>query len=512
MITTSGMRCTLTRTDEGTTCQVVLPDGRKVELCSKEGANDFVDTVGTDFISTNLTTEDEEKLVIAYMIMIETTDNASTEKIAAGIPESELRTFVEHSRDILDKLSTDRTWLSSGTLERCHQKLLTALACFSNHLSFVKIFLSDGGMKSAAKFYATRVKNDRPCPGVARCIVMLVDNSIRVLLREDFHSIDPARRATSCKKVFGTMEKTGLLGQLIRCIPVDPKFPDLEIMQLLQTCLKLVKKKLKTGTRTGDILDAVIAGKDGPINAKAKSCLVKLQTMARLSNDGYDSECRVAGKCCRLCDTAEAQMNGVKLMECRRCKVTYYCNKECQAADWQDHKESCKAFSAGGTGKISSQKVSYSTMWTFVESNYFAIAREVYKKTQEYNVPKKELLLEIDFCGDAPALRNEFKVGLTSRFWDGSSLVDEPDWFRTRDEDAEKNNVIRWLKDNHECTTSDNLQAVCRSGDGQVSANRLGLSDEAVESIGREDYDRMVASLGQGMTDNYFREKRSRGK
>jgi hypothetical protein len=53
---------------------------------------------------------------------------------------------------------------------------------------------------------------------------------------------------------------------------------------------------------------------------------------------------------------------------------------------------------------------------------------------------------------------------------------------------------------------------VCRSGDGQVSANRLGLSDEAVESIGREDYDRMVASLGQGMTDNYFREKRSRGK
>jgi hypothetical protein len=30
------------------------------------------------------------------------------------------------------------------------------------------------------------------------------------------------------------------------------------------------------------------------------------------------------------------------------------------------------------------------------------------KETQEYTVPKKELLLEIDFYGDAPALRNEF--------------------------------------------------------------------------------------------------------
>jgi Flp pilus assembly protein TadB len=40
-------------------------------------------------------------------------------------------------------------------------------------------------------------------------------------------------------------------------------------MQILPTCLKLVKKKLKSGTPTGDILDIVVAGKDGPINGKA---------------------------------------------------------------------------------------------------------------------------------------------------------------------------------------------------------------------------------------------------
>jgi hypothetical protein len=35
--------------------QVLFPNGRNVELSSKEGAAEFVDTVGTDFISTNLT-------------------------------------------------------------------------------------------------------------------------------------------------------------------------------------------------------------------------------------------------------------------------------------------------------------------------------------------------------------------------------------------------------------------------------------------------------------------------
>jgi hypothetical protein len=36
-------------------------------------------------------------------------------------------------------------------------------------------------------------------------------------------------------------------------------------------------------------------------------------------------------------------------------------------------------------------------MWAFVQSNCFSIAKEVYKKTQEHNVPKKKLLVEIDF-------------------------------------------------------------------------------------------------------------------
>jgi hypothetical protein len=42
----------------------------------------------------------------------------------------------------------------------------------------------------------------------------------------------------------------------------------------------------------------------------------------------------------------------------------------------------------------------------------------------------------------------------------------------------------------------------------QVNERHQFLSDEAVESIGIEGYDCMVACLGKAVTDDYFREKR----
>jgi hypothetical protein len=88
--------------DNDSSFQVVLPNGRNVELCSKEGADEFVDAVGTAFISTNLTAAiDDEQLDLAYTMMVMVAKNASPEKIASGIPESELCTFIEHTRGTL---------------------------------------------------------------------------------------------------------------------------------------------------------------------------------------------------------------------------------------------------------------------------------------------------------------------------------------------------------------------------------------------------------------------------
>jgi hypothetical protein len=495
MATKSGIRPTM-GTGEVIVQEVQLPNGRKIEIASREGADDFVDAVGTDFISTNVFTTDEFELTFFYSVAITVLKEASPEKIASGIPESELLTFIEHTLNTLHALSFDRNWLSSGALSIWHDLFLGTVAFFSGHLSFFKLFHANEGMEAVAKFYASRKKNATPSRSVVHWIMRLVGNILCVL------DLDGVSLETS----FGILEKTGLLGQFIRCVPVNAEDSD-DIVIMLLKCLQVVKKKLKSGTPTGDVLDAVIAGKDGPINEEAKSILVRIQSLARLSNDNYNTIKSASLKICDHCDTLETQMEGTKLMQCQRCKASYYCKRECQVADWKRHKKMCKAISTN-TGSHSTMKIFETTMWAFITSNYFDIAKEVFKKTQEYNVPKKELLVEIDFHGDAPALRNEFKVWLTSGVLEGSSVADAPAWFRTQD----------GLRGEYGRVTSDDLLVVSRAGNGQVnmlvmkSKSKTGwslLSDETVESIGREDYVGMVAYLGQDTTDKYFREKMS---
>jgi hypothetical protein len=86
-----------------------------------------------------------------------------------------------------------------------------------------------------------------------------------------------------------------------------------------------------------------------------------------------------------------------------------------------------------------------------------------------------------------------------------------PDWIRTRVS-------VKDMKGDYERVTSDDLLVACRAGNSQVNVHVLNftsmtgcelLSDEAVKSIGREEYVRMVAYLGQDTTDKYFREKMS---
>jgi hypothetical protein len=206
-------------------------------------------------------------------------------------------------------------------------------------------------------------------------------------------------------------------------------------------------------------------------------------------------------------------MDGAKLMKCQRCKVTYYCSKACQTADWKSHKKMCKQMA---NESPSAMKVANTAMWTFIESNYFDIVKEIYKKTQQYNVSKTDLFVEIDFCKDAPALRNEFKVWLVSDFFEESSApVDALNWYRAH---ADKKTLARSLRREYERLTSESFLAVCITSTGRVVIETLHfmmeeasyplLSDEAVECIGREDYVRMKAHLGPFVTNQCFEKRR----
>jgi hypothetical protein len=212
--------------DEGVS-RVKLPNGRKIGLASREGADDFVDAVCTDFISTNLTAASDEQLHFAYFIIYTVSEKASPEKIASGIPESELRIFIEHMRDTLETLSTDRNWLRSGTVSVCHELLLDALVSCTKHSSFLRLCTSNEGMEAVAKFYSSRKNNVTPNYKVAGFIVALVGSTIVFLVKE----------GASVEKGFSTVEKTGILGQFIRCTPVFPEGSS-DVVTLLQASLQ----------------------------------------------------------------------------------------------------------------------------------------------------------------------------------------------------------------------------------------------------------------------------------
>lgn len=55
--------------------------------------------------------------------------------------------------------------------------------------------------------------------------------------------------------------------------------------------------------------------------------------------------------CCAKCQTDGSQLvNGLKA--CAKCHPTRYCSRECQKADWKEHKKTCSAQKSSNTGQL----------------------------------------------------------------------------------------------------------------------------------------------------------------
>ncbi|VDP23199.1 unnamed protein product [Onchocerca flexuosa] len=75
------------------------------------------------------------------------------------------------------------------------------------------------------------------------------------------------------------------------------------------------------------------------------------------------------GRACVYCQAAD-----VKLKTCERCYDAFYCNRECQVADWPDHKISCRSRTqAEAVGQpfiisLPKKRVTYSNIMRNLES------------------------------------------------------------------------------------------------------------------------------------------------
>lgn len=118
----------------------------------------------------------------------------------------------------------------------------------------------------------------------------------------------------------------------------------------------------------------------------------------------------------------------------------------------------------------------------WVQRNYFLIMQDLDRATHLYDVPKRELVLVLDFYakhGVAPALCTTgpiFDVGLTKDYLEGDR-PDEPDWFFKGTSVYEKNieQFLMGLRDHYQRMTSNHILTILRYPTGSSGVYRIQL-------------------------------------
>jgi hypothetical protein len=153
----------------------------------------------------------------------------------------------------------------------------------------------------------------------------------------------------------------------------------------------------------------------------------------------------------------------------------------------------------------------------FLRKSYFEVMEKIYEVCQSNGVTKTEVLCELDFYGDAPALKDQFKVGLVKRYLEGSR-PDEPDWFHKGASVYRRNikNFNMGLEDHYNRMTPNHILAIIRYSDGSFSVYRFQMTnqstghqifgEEAMNAVGSGNEVAIERILGQMGRDYLYRE------
>jgi len=139
----------------------------------------------------------------------------------------------------------------------------------------------------------------------------------------------------SAEKTFKKLEASGILAECLRCMTVPQQaFRDVDahndrvanMVKALVSCPSLLQKKFKKGEPCGDVVCAILEGKDG--HRHTPPTVIKLLKGLVHSVQSIDSAGNNSWSRCGYCGKIEE--SETPLMKCARCKRWYYCSKECQ--------------------------------------------------------------------------------------------------------------------------------------------------------------------------------------
>jgi len=492
------------------TCNVTLPDGRKIDICTNEGADIFLQVPenGQDFqfFTSNIGTasmirsrkrlnaNDKSKLTMIYFMVDSLSQYSTPGLFRSNVPQGEIEFWIDHVIIELKKLSTNQGWINTGKLEEHDAFILNQCISMFMHPVPVALAFEKNFFQVLSDFVVMRkiTPSSLPCTDIAETIEILVSNTVMTCLY-NFNN------KWTAEKVFKKLDSCGMLEQFIRVTTVPQFYDAISVMKTYEELIKcnsFIKKAFKKGAPCGDVVHAILDRKDGH-EQQRKDIFKRLETIAsyvELMQPQSETNLRI----CRYCNKLEMSEEGQNaLMQCSRCRMAYYCSRECQVADWKDHKKSCVAVTKADT---KSNDVSDQTVLNFAKRYYVDIMVELVDVCDENNLKKEDLLLELDFTpnkrGRAPALKDppEFKIARSRGYFEGSR-PNEPDWFyKKEDRNTYKKNIkkiILGLKDHFDRLTPSHFLCFVRNPTG-AACYRLQLmgqdgkqwfTDEAVDAF-----------------------------
>jgi hypothetical protein len=332
-------------------------EGRRLNIMTTEGADAFIHDGTRPYHSSNIaqcitparatlvvdqsssrnetTTTSQrrqatEQLTQNY-IMYGCLANSASTQVFERIPATELECLANHACNVFTQLTNNRKWIKTGVLQKVDKELLDCLIPHMKHLNFVTVALvpSTNLLGVIADLCAAKTPG-MPCPDFCDSILSITNNARLTLMIAGWKK----------ERTFKKLESTGILGQAIRCITcTQPSLPQdaiqghLFILEVLMECPMLIQEKFQKGTRSGDILNNVLSGKDGYKGGARRHELVmarlaNIQKIANVTSHPPNQDALLVGLMCRKCNknSMEAEFQN-KLLVCGRCKQTYYCSK-----------------------------------------------------------------------------------------------------------------------------------------------------------------------------------------
>lgn len=497
---------------------IKLKSGQNVNLCTNEGASAFFAAVPR-FVSlwteraTRILqsaplkkgTVSNNKLIDNYHMLGAMAESLTTDQLTS-LPTNEFECLVGFVTSRFGEISCTLLWRSTGALSKPDQALLDSIVPWLKHAPFVRLMLSSGGFQVLGELVARDENNKPTMPSqeVSETILMITNNAILTLKGKN-STVD-----FSNTRALMDLEETGVLAQALRCLTAPVTHGSvshyLQMVDLMEANTVLLQNTFVPGTTTGNILEGILAGKDGwkharrnhPNHMLVMTRLQALQKLAILARDSEDLEENNSNsmRICRHCGTTGLELKQQdeyrRLIPCSICKTAFYCDKACQQADSKWHNMTCQPNASRPVQPVQSLVMS------FIQQNYEAIMTNIQQVCVENETEKKDVVLEIDFyknndhASNNATLDGTFRVAPISQVLEGDRPA-EPDWFYRGSVLYESNVALfhEGLRDHHARMTHNHVLVAYRGAEGNAGVYRCDVmtgktgwhicSDEALD-------------------------------